>query len=92
MFAVRVQFLKGDVLDYALAKNTDNTLTYGLYLGVFIVLELGFFYLYYLCKGKFAVNCIKELRFDYFQSILYREYPEFLKEKQGEYIAKYTNQ
>ena len=30
MFAVRVQFLKGDVLDYALAKNTDNTLRHGL--------------------------------------------------------------
>lgn len=92
MFAVRVQFLKGDVLDYALAKNTDNTLRYGLYLGLFIILELGFFYLYDLCKGKFAVNSIKEVRFDYFQSILSREYPEFLKEKQGEYIARYTNQ
>lgn len=92
MFAVRVQFLKGDVLDYALAKNTDNTLRYGLYLGLFIILELGFFYLYDLCKGKFAVNSIKEIRFDYFQSILSREYPEFLKEKQGEYISRYTNQ
>lgn len=92
MFAVKVQFLKGDVLDYALAKNTDNTLRYGLYLGLFIILELGFFYLYDLCKGKFAVNSIKEIRFDYFQSILSREYPEFLKEKQGEYISRYTNQ
>lgn len=92
MFAVRVQFLKGDVLDYALAKNTDNTLRYGLYLGLFIILELGFFYLYDLCKGKFVVNSIKEIRFDYFQSILSREYPEFLKEKQGEYISRYTNQ
>src|SRR5699024_8778462 len=59
---------------------------------LFIILELGFFYLYDLCKGKFAVNSIKEVRFDYFQSILSREYPEFLKEKQGEYIARYTNQ
>lgn len=92
IFAVRVQFLKGDVLDYALAKNTDNTLRYGIYLGVFIILELGFFYLYDLCKGKFAVNSIKGVRLDYFQSILSREYPEFLKEKQGEYIARYTNQ
>jgi len=92
MFAVKVQFLKGDVLDYAIAKNTDNTLRYGLYLGLFIILELGFFYLYDLCKGKFVVNSIKEIRFDYFQSILSREYPEFLREKQGEYIARYTNQ
>ena len=32
IFAVRVQFFKGDVLDYALLKNMDNTLRYGLYL------------------------------------------------------------
>lgn len=92
MFAVRVQFLKGDVLDYALANNTDNTIIYGLYLGIFIILELGFFYLYDLFKGKFTVNSIKQVRFDYFQSILSREYTEFLREKQGEYIARYINQ
>ena len=92
IFAVRVQFLKGDVLDYALAKNTDNTLKYGLLLGLFIFLELGFFYLYDLSKARFAVNSIKEVRLDYFKSVLSREYPEFLKEKQGEYISKFTNQ
>lgn len=43
IFAVRIQFLKGDVLDYALSQNTDNTLRYGIYLGIFIILELGFF-------------------------------------------------
>lgn len=38
VFAVRVQFLKGDVLDYALSKSFDNTLRYGVYLGMFIAL------------------------------------------------------
>ncbi len=92
IFAVKVQFIKGDVLDYALAKNTNNTLRYGLYLGGFIFLELGAYYLYDICKGRFTVNSIKEVRFDFFQSILSREYPDFLKKKQGEYIARYTNE
>lgn len=92
IFAVRVQFLKGDVLDYALLKNFDNTLRYGLYLGVFIVLELGFFYFYDRKRGKFAVNSMKEVRLDYFKGLLDKDYPSFLKKKQGEYIAQYTNE
>ena len=92
IFAVRVQFLKGDVLDYALLRNFDNTLRYGLYLGVFIVLELGFFYFYDRKRGKFAVNSMKEVRLDYFKGLLDKDYPSFLKKKQGEYIAQYTNE
>lgn len=92
VFAVKVQFLKGDLLDNALWKNLDNTLRYGLYLGGFIILELGFFYLYDINRGKFAVNSMKEVRLDYFNSLLARDYPGFLKRKQGEYIAQYTNE
>jgi ABC-type multidrug transport system fused ATPase/permease subunit len=92
IFAVRVQFLKGDVLDYALSRNFDNTLRYGFYLGIFIILEIGFFYLYDRCRGKFVVNSMKELRLNYFQSLLLKDYPSFLKKKQGEYIAQYTNE
>lgn len=90
--AVRVQFLKGDVLDYALTNNRDNTLKYGLLLGLFIILEIGFYYLYDLSKGRFIVNSIKGVRFDYFTSLLSKAYPEFLKKKHGEYIARFTNQ
>lgn len=92
IFAVKVQFLKGNVLDFALSNNTDNTLRYGLYLGIFIALELGFFYLYDMSRGRFTVDSIREVRFDYFQRVLSREYPDFLKQKQGEYIAQYTNE
>lgn len=35
---------------------------------------------------------MKELRSDYFKSILSREYPQFLQEKQGDYLARYTHQ
>lgn len=77
IFAVRVQFLKGDVLDYALLRNFDNTLRYGFYLGVFIVLELGFFYFYDRNRGRFAVDSMKEVRLDYFKSLLVKDYPSF---------------
>ncbi len=92
IFAVRVQFLKGDVLDYALLRKFYSTLRYGLYLGVFIVLELGFFYFYDRNRGRFAVDSMKEVRLDYFKSLLVKDYPSFLKKKQGEYIAQYTNE
>ena len=92
IFAVRVQFLKGDVLDYALLKNMDNTLRYGFYLGVFIIMELMSFYLYDINRGRFAVNSIKEVKQDYFKTLLTKDYPSFLKKKQGEYIAQYTNE
>lgn len=91
-FAVKVQFLKGDVLDHALARDLSHTLDYGLKLGIFIILELGFFYLYDRARGKFAVDASRELKSAYFQNLLTRDYPKFLEKKQGEYIAQYTNE
>ena len=92
ILAVRVQFFKGDVLDYALSRDFDNTLKYGLYLGLFIGLELISYYFYDRNRGKFAVNCSKEIRVDYFRGLLNKDFPNFLKKKQGEYIAQYTNE
>ncbi|TFZ40198.1 ABC transporter ATP-binding protein [Soehngenia longivitae] len=92
IFAVSVQFLKGDVLDYALSNNFDKTIRYGCYLGIFIIAELGFYYLYDMSRGKFAVDSMKKLRADYFDSLISKDYPKFLTKKQGEYIAQYTNE
>ena len=92
IFAVGVQFLKGNVLDFALKGDVSSTFKYGLVLGVFILCELAFFYLYDRSKARFVVYSIKEVRFDFFRSLLSKSYPEFLKMKQGEYIAKYTNE
>jgi len=92
IFAVRVQFLKGDVLDFALKDNFDNTLKYGIALGIFIALELSFYYLYDRNRGKFAVDSMKEVKLDYFKSLLDLDYPSFLEKKEGEYIAQYTNE
>lgn len=92
IFAVRVQFIKGTLLDYTLSINSEYALRYGFFLGVFIVLELGFYYLYDRCRGRFVVDSTKEVRLDYFRSLLAKDYPSFLKKRQGEYIAQYTNE
>ena len=92
VFAVRVQFLKGNVLDFALMESFENTLKYGVFLGIFIALELTFYYLYDINRGKFAVDSMKEVKLDFFKSLLDLDYPSFLKKKEGEYIAQYTNE
>lgn len=92
VFAVRVQFLKGNVLDFALMESFENTLKYGVFLGIFIALELTFYYLYDINRGKFAVYSMKEVKLDFFKSLLDLDYPSFLKKKEGEYIAQYTNE
>ena len=92
LFGVRVQFLKGDVLDQALSRNIGTSASRGVLLGVCIVLELGFYYLYDLMKGKFIVESVKEVRKDFFHSLVKRSYPKFLETSQGEYAAKYTNE
>lgn len=92
IFAVWVQFLKGDVLDFALEGNVSSTIQFGFLLGLFILFELGFYYLYDRAKARFGVYSIREVRFDFFNNLLSRPYPKFLKKKHGEYIAKYTNE
>ncbi len=92
IFAVRVQFLKGDVLDSALQSDFNISLQKGTYLGIFIMLEMGFYYLYDIAKAKFVVESLKAVRRDFFYSLIHRSYPCFLKMSQGEYLAKYTNE
>ncbi len=92
IIAVRVQFFKGDVLDFALVSDVSSTVRYGLLLLLFILFELGFYYLYDLARGKFAVCSIEQVRRDFFASLLRRKYPDFLRRTDGEYIAQYTNE
>ncbi len=90
--AITVQFLKGDVLDLALQRNSNDTLKYGVCLFVFIIFEIGLMYLHDLSRGKFTVNCVVEVRSAFFNNLLSRSYPKYLQQKQGDYIAEYTNQ
>lgn len=91
IFAVLAQFLKGDVLDYAITGKSDATFFYGVLLIVFILLEIGFFYIHNRLTAMYVTKCHKDLRADLFHSILKRSYVKFKQQSQGEYIAKYTN-
>lgn len=92
ILAVRVQFLKGDVLDFALTSSFKRTLQTGTFLGLLIVMEIAFHHFYDRNKGKFSVESIKEIKRDYFKALLLKDYPDFLKRPQGEYLAQYTNE
>ncbi len=92
IFAVGVQFLKGNVLDYALAREAKPALSHGIWLGMFIALELGFFFLYDQCRARFIVDAMEKLRFAFFSNLLARNYPAFLKKSQGEYLAQYNKE
>ncbi|BCN28785.1 ABC transporter ATP-binding protein [Anaeromicropila herbilytica] len=91
IFAVMVQFLKGDVLDYALLRNDTKTLMYAILLVSFILLEIAFQFGYDYLRAHFSIRCVKELREDFFRSMIYRTYMNFTSKSNGDYIAKYTN-
>ena len=92
ILAVRVQFLKGDVLDFALTSSFTRTLQTGTFLGLLIVMEIAFHHFYDRNRCKFSVESIKEIKVDYIKSLLAKDYPTFLKKPQGEYLAQYTNE
>ena len=91
-FAVVLQFLKGDVLDYAVAGKIQTTLRYSLLLIVFILCEVILYFFYKRLSAKFIVGCTKCLKYDVFNSVLFKSYVEYKTRPQGEYIAKYTNE
>lgn len=92
VFAVVLQFFKGDVLDYAIAGDTQATLRYAILLAAFILSEILFYFGYRQFSARFVVGCTKLLKRDIFESILRRGYVDYKTTPQGEYIAKYTNE
>lgn len=92
LFAVTLQFFKGDVLDYALQGAGHTTLKYALLLFVFILGEVFFYFIYNQFRAKYIVGCTKYLKHDIFESILTRGYVDYKEKQTGEYIAKYTNE
>lgn len=92
LFAVALQFFKGEVLDSAIAGEGARTLGYGLALGGFILGEVLFFYLYRRLGDRFAAGCVTALKQDVFESVLRRDYVAFKGRTQGEYAAKYTGE
>ncbi|MDU1412781.1 MAG: ABC transporter ATP-binding protein [Clostridium sp.] len=89
--AIWVQFLKGDLLNLAIAGAGKQTLYKGLLLLGVIVLELTFMYFEFISTNKFNYLCVKALKEDLFSATLKKSYPEFNKNSIGEYVTKFTN-
>lgn len=92
IFAITMQFLKGDVLDYAIAGELEATIKHASALILFILCEVLFHFLYAKLTAKFVVNCTRELKHDIFVSILERSYVSYRNNSNGEYLAKFTNE
>ena len=87
---VVVQFLKGSVLDSALEFDFDSTLVYILLLFALIAAEI---ILYWLClkiSNSFVVKCMKDLKCDFFSSLLNQNYIKFREKSESEYVSTYT--
>ncbi len=91
LFAVSLQFFKGDILDLALAGEVSAALRYTALLLLFILCENAFHFGYDQFTAKFVAGCTKLLKRDVFQSILKRNYVACKQHTQGEYISQYTN-
>ncbi len=92
VFAVVLQFFKGDVLDYAIAGDAGTTFRYAALLIGFILGEVLFYYCYRRLSDRFSVGCLRLLKRDIFASILRRDYVTYKEKPQGEYVAKYANE
>lgn len=90
--AVYLQFIKGDVLDFALAKNSPAALRSGILLLLLIVVENSFWYFFDIAASKFFLSCVRTLRERYFSALIARSFPQFQAKPQGEYVAAYTDQ
>ena len=74
VFAVALQFFKGDVLDAAIAGEAGTTLKFAALLMGFILGEVLFYYGYKRLSARFCVGCTRLLKHDIFDSILCRSY------------------
>ena len=92
LFAVSLQFFKGDVLDYAVAGDMSNTILYGALLIAFILCEVLFYFIYKRQSAKFVIGCTRNLKQDIFTSIFSRSYVSYKEHPQGEYLSKYSNE
>lgn len=88
VFAVILQFFKGDVLDYAVSGETAKTFCSAVLLICFILFEVISYHVFQRLSARYAIGCISELRQDIFDSILGRNYVDYKKRPQGDYIAK----
>ena len=92
VFAVVLQFFKGDVLDCAIAGDTGAAVRYAALLIGFILGEVLFYYGYRRMSDRFAVGCLRMLKHDIFAGILRLDYAAYQTKQQGALVAKYTSE
>lgn len=92
VFAVILQFFKGDVLDHAVAGEVRETVRSAILLIAFILGEVLCYFCYNRFSAKFVVGCTRELKQDIFESIMKRDYVAYKARPQGEYIAKLVSE
>ena len=92
IFSVCLQFVKGNVLDFAAAGDISGTVRSAALLFGFILCEIMFSYLYDRFSAGFVVGCTRAMKQDIFKSTLYRSYISFREHPQGDYLAKLTSE
>lgn len=92
VFAVVLQFFKGDVLDCAIAGDRGAAVRYAALLMGFILGEVLFYYGYRRMSDRFAVGCLRMLKHDIFAGILRLDYAAYQTKQQGALVAKYTSE
>lgn len=91
IFAVVLQFFKGNVLDHAIAGEIQSTVYFALLLISFILCEILSYFFYRQFRARYVTGCTRCLKHDIFESILHKDYVDYRQRPQGEYISKYTN-
>lgn len=92
MLGVRIQFVKGEILDIAIYGRKSNLWAMIMLLLVLIALEMGTFYFFDLFRAKYAVGNNRKLRKSFFMSLFKLSPIAIQNKKSGEYIAQYTNE
>lgn len=90
--AIGVQFLKGDLLNLAIAGEGNQAFYKGVFLLGAITLEIIFMYFEFVSTNKFNYLCVKDLKEDLFSATIKRNYTQFNKNSIGEYVSKFTNE
>ena len=90
VFAVGVQFLKGKVLDLAVAGSAGAAFRHGLLLAGCILCEVGCYYCDNRCRAVYVAGCTGALKQDIFRRILEADYVDHRAQTQGVYTAKCT--
>lgn len=87
-----VQFLKGELLDAALAGINGGVIRLAILFFAAIALEMGAYYGYDYFRGRLSVANKKTLRQSFFEWLLGRSPVEAMAMQQGEFVAQYTDQ